>query len=687
MARSRKNLDDGRLLNFWSPLENAGAPIGCVATTFTMDAGHFEEQCLARFISMETDPAESARAYLLEREEKMSQVFACVLVDQRHAKDLRSLRWHMLPVRLPGSAIQHAKISILMWERQLRILIGSANLTPAGYRSNREVVAVLDFGPEDGQPLKLARDCIAYISKLTEFAPGTETIPGPRLALRVFLDDVRHRISGWVEFSPPQGATRCELIGVLPNQSTPTASIPAQLGTLWRGPMPDNLLVVSPFFDQSESTVDRTYTALSKLITNRGERKIDFYTSGRRLGDTRVEADIPSRLFKSPLRHPSTEHGISIVEDASKGDGDAQRPLHAKTLFLYKDSFSLFMIGSSNCTTAGLGLSTTPNAEANLVYVMPAKEGKFDTRCWDAIPKAEDVTDENDLLFTATIEASDDASAAIALLPAGFVEALFLPDGAGGEMQLSLAPDGVPALFEIYLPDGRSILSPDRWAKEFARSARLTLNIDRPISGLTVKWKDAEDVWQSALWVVNVTDTGLLAPPDELRNLNLEDLLAVLTGSGPLYRLIDARLEAKDARQGLAGSLVDPLKKVDSSQFLMRRMRRLARALEGLRARLEQPVASIEGLRWRLQGPLGPVALAHALRDESGTGAPFFISEVVISLQEVRWRCGSAIRAADREAALAETQAILKSLALENAQDSPENLRNYVVDQLQGIAS
>ena len=237
--------------------------------------------------------------------------------------------------------------------------------------------------------------------------------------------------------------------------------------------MPDNLLVVSPFFDQSESTVDRTYTALSKLITNRGERKIDFYTSGRRLGDGRVEVDIPSRLFKSPLRHPSTEHGINIVEDASKADGDAQRPLHAKTLFLYKDSFSLFMIGSSNCTTAGLGLSTTPNAEANLVYVMPAKEVKFDTNCWDAIPKAEDVTDEKDLLFTATIEASDDASAAIALLPAGFVEALFVPDGTGGEMQLSLAPDGVPAVFEVYLPDGRSILNSDRWVKAFSQLGRI----------------------------------------------------------------------------------------------------------------------------------------------------------------------------------------------------------------------
>ena len=165
MGRRSKSLDPEscRLLNLWSPDADFGAPIGCVATTFTFDAGHFEEQCLARFISMETDPGESARAYLIEREEKLSQVFACILVDQRHAQNQRSLRWHLLPIRLPGLAIQHAKLSLLLWERHLRIVIGSANLTAAGYRTNRELVAALDFAPEHGGPLALARGCIDYL--------------------------------------------------------------------------------------------------------------------------------------------------------------------------------------------------------------------------------------------------------------------------------------------------------------------------------------------------------------------------------------------------------------------------------------------------------------------------------------------------------------------------------------------
>ena len=114
-------------------------------------------------------------------------------------------------------------------------------------------------------------------------------------------------------------------------------------------------------------------------------------------------------------------------------------------------------------------------------------------------------------------------------------------------------------------------------------------------------------------------------------------------------------------------------------------MRRLARALEGLRVRLEQPVASIEGLRWRLQGPFGPLALGRALQSESGLGAPFFIAEVASAVQDIRWNTGSALRSDMRDSAIAETLRQLKTLALHDHSDTPDNLRDYVVEQLAGV--
>ena len=327
MARRSKSLDPEscRLLNLWSPDADFGAPIGCVATTFTFDAGHFEEECLARFISMETDPSESKRAYLIEREEKLSQVFACILVDQRHAQNQRSLRWHLLPIRLPGLAIQHAKLSLLLWERHLRIVIGSANLTAAGYRTNREMVATLDFSPEQGGPLALARGCIDYLEALRGFSPGSDNIVGPRAALATFLTDVRRRIGRWSDASPRSGEPSCELVPLLPAVSGRVRSVTSQLRELWRGPAAQYVRIVSPFFDQTDSAIDRTYKELTGLLTTRGSRTMEFCSSGRELSDGQVEIDIPERLAKSPQRHPSTEHDLKFVEPNSSADGDAQR--------------------------------------------------------------------------------------------------------------------------------------------------------------------------------------------------------------------------------------------------------------------------------------------------------------------------------------------------------------------------
>jgi hypothetical protein len=182
MSRARAKPDTGtRLLDLWTPAPGAGAPVGCVATTFTFDAGHFEEECLARFLQMESDAAGSTEAYLLEREEKLSQVFACVLADQRHVSTdtPRSLRWHLLGVRVPPPGIQHSKLTVLLWEKHLRILIGSANLTEPGYRTNFETVVPFDFSTDHSAPRQIAAQSLDYLEALLSFVPrtGPGTLP------------------------------------------------------------------------------------------------------------------------------------------------------------------------------------------------------------------------------------------------------------------------------------------------------------------------------------------------------------------------------------------------------------------------------------------------------------------------------------------------------------------------------
>src|SRR5215216_5198725 len=101
MSKSKgKGQESGRkALDLWQTPEGAGEPLICLATTFTFDAQFFEVECLGRFIQMDSHPSETeAVGYLIEREEKLASVRACVFVDRRHAQAKESLRWDVLPV-------------------------------------------------------------------------------------------------------------------------------------------------------------------------------------------------------------------------------------------------------------------------------------------------------------------------------------------------------------------------------------------------------------------------------------------------------------------------------------------------------------------------------------------------------------------------------------------------------------
>ena len=166
MAKGKGNAKSGygRLLDAWAPPTNAGDPIGCIATSFTFDPVFFEEQCLGRFLRLDSDPNSDGRIHLIEREEKMAQLTcATAIVDQHHCKGFRSLRWDLLSAR-PARSILHAKITLLYWTNCLRLILGSANLTEDGYRRNREVFGVLDYHTRSNAP----RSCLEQALDFTE---------------------------------------------------------------------------------------------------------------------------------------------------------------------------------------------------------------------------------------------------------------------------------------------------------------------------------------------------------------------------------------------------------------------------------------------------------------------------------------------------------------------------------------
>jgi hypothetical protein len=665
-----------RLLDLWTGEEAFGRPVGCVTTSFTFDAELFEEQCLARFLSIQSNPNETAKAYLIEREEKLSQCFACVLVDSAHAAPDRSLRWHMLPVRLPGGGVLHAKLTLLVWENFIRVLIGSANLSEPAYRRNQEVMAALDFGEEENSPPELLTECVAFLNQVRRFAPGfARTGGGPQTALAGFLSSVEQRARSL----PPadRDEAECALIALVPGGAT----VVEQLNARWVGPRPDQAWVLSPFFDE-EARAGATVATFAALLTTRGERWLRFTAPGRTLADGTVQIDAPAALKKPS--HPSLRHTFSIVDQRVEVEGRPEdRPLHAKSVWLERDDRALYMLGSSNFTAAGLGLHPRHNIELNLAYLIRDRASRFGKLCVQSWPHEDELDDIDEAQF---LGGSADSAESLDTppLPAAFGLALFCLDERGGRLELEIGA-GAPPVFEVLSKEQGSLLDVRDWVRDGRPSAVVVpWDLKRPPSSLDVRWSDGDQDEHSAPWVVNVVDMSALPPPDELGSLSLAELIEILTSARPLHEVVLRILQRRE-NQKQAGALieVDPHKKVDTSQFLLRRMRRVAQALEGMRDRLQQPVSSLEALRWRLRGPIGPIALAKRLSAEDPEGAAFMIAEVATTLRGVAWRPSGTLRLNAIGSEVGEIVRALHDLA--QHAPAPTSLAAYVATSFQEL--
>ena len=78
MARVRRaDPAQRRLLSLWEPPDDAGSPVGVLATTYTLDTALFEEECLARFAGVQSEPERDGALYRIEREERLAPLLWC----------------------------------------------------------------------------------------------------------------------------------------------------------------------------------------------------------------------------------------------------------------------------------------------------------------------------------------------------------------------------------------------------------------------------------------------------------------------------------------------------------------------------------------------------------------------------------------------------------------------------------
>lgn len=612
-----------KLLDHWTAPAGAGAPTACLATSFTFDPQFFTDDCLSRFLALtavtgEGDKIDSIAA-VIEEEWRLSETTAVsVLIDRGTPADKRNLRWDLLPVAVPKGLL-HAKTVVLVWEKHARIVVGSANLTPAGYRSQIETAVAFDIADGCAVPAGFLRDVLDEVESYLDLLPST----GAEVSrARGTIALARDRVSAHAA-SDSRGNLRFAAAPASPGRS-PLGAYAAAWGSTLK---PLRATVLAPFWDSADSTaIDQ----LRAHLTGRpaSSRSVTAVVGRDRIGFWQAPPELAGRV--------DSVRALAIADSE-------QRTLHAKILLLENDDWVAALVGSSNATVAGWGLHPVKGHRELNVWIGAPRSSK-EGRALRALVRA---AERIDLSKVDTV-VDDEDETSLPPLPLFFEWCVLAVDRytakATFTFDLSAA---VPTSWSVSQPSGSVVLDDIRWAESGGHATTdIAVHRESVPSVFDVQWTDASGNY-TATWVANIHDTDGLPPPAELSELSADLLLRALASTRPFIAAIEHQLRQADARAKSDGDPLDPLRRFDSSGLLLHRTRARSAALWEMKARLSARTRSIEVMRNRLYGVVGPVTIVHKLVAEasidldavsvSPTELNFLIAEIALTIGAVDW--------------------------------------------------
>jgi len=689
--------EQSTLLDLWQRKEGFGTPVGCIATSFTFDSTFFEQECLARFLDIGADPEKEDRQYILEREEKLTKAFAAAFVDSRNVSARPSQRWVLLPISV-RQAIQHSKVSLLAWSDLVRVIVSSANLTLPGYRTNLEYASVLDFQDGGALPIDVLTDVFEFLESVRAHSPGMNGSPdGPHGRCARFVKVLRKQVKDWGTSPWKAGEPKVHFVPVLPDGDGIIGQIDKRL---WRGTGANLCQITSPFYDDGERPVE----LLNQLrtVTGRiGWREFQFVAPGEENPDGSYSLCLPAVIHENAVRLAEKDYPEAYrYFMRSPIQGDDRREIHAKGLWLERDNRALHIIGSSNFTHAGYGAGSVRNIEANVAFEIPKLDSAFAEGCRGLDDETDELDPEyDDVRFLTEPQRRTPDTLAFHPLPNAFGQALFTRVGDEPRLMLEIDPDyPLPFTISIIDVDGPIYTSAEWVADGRPAGIDIVLESSAPPSALLVTLQSDDESTTQCIWPVNAETLSVLPEPVELGSMTLDEILLVLTSDRP-----SARLPKKgdggepEPRDTTRNGRIDFLGKVDTRNHLIKRMRRVSRALAGATKKLSVRAYTTEDLRRRLFGPYGPVALAQAfvaeeqvhvgasLNSDLHGGAAFMIAEVIRAVRDADFReSESALGRSSVRSIVTEALRELHTLA--TGLPAPENLRAYVDEVLQEVA-
>jgi hypothetical protein len=139
---------------------------GLLATTYDLNPDFLELDFLPAVFGLSARSPWANRITLEKRLSELTQRAVIFTEARRYRGRPRSLQLELIPAISPRGSTLHAKVTLLVFERAVRLIVGSANLTEPGYRRNREAVAVITASDESPQQAALIREALTQAERV-----------------------------------------------------------------------------------------------------------------------------------------------------------------------------------------------------------------------------------------------------------------------------------------------------------------------------------------------------------------------------------------------------------------------------------------------------------------------------------------------------------------------------------------
>jgi len=578
-------------------------------------------------------------------EKRLCELDAAVIITEarRYHGRPRSLRLAVQPAVSPRGSALHAKVTLLLFDRGVRLIVGSANLTDQGYRRNREAVAVMT----------------ASQTSKKEAALIVQALVGMGAALASWLtDEARNLIRCSIETLQPW----------LDEDTDPDTVILWSYGQmkLWReflarwpdGELIKRISILSPFWSEDAGVTLTAFLAeLKKSGVLAADAEVRLLTDAFEGPDGKFMPVLPlgyAAYDWLALGVKATAQAVSpIIQPEELGGMEGftgTRPLHAKVVLVEGTRTALAYLGSANFTARGWGFlaNHAANVEAGLVLRRSMQGASLDKLIPELVGQPILLGGGNTQALRAPENGAGDEP-----WPE-FIKQILLSPAAKGEDELELRLEVTPGSralsWSAKLLDKEGIPSETILPVESTRLTSKTLhlvplspqNLTRLLTEqeVLICWSECPSGKPVPL---NIEPSARTLLPISPGNKNIEESSLLCYYQGRIsWEQLFPDPDLAMGQNNNAPLPTAPGAGVDKSRIQSYQIREFVEALTGLRQDLQAATRTEPSIRLALLGPVSPVALAQTIFEatklgrRTPTAAAFQLVEILSCLKSAR---------------------------------------------------